>query len=136
MTFRTETTTKKCRKSHRCEYCGGTIPAGSPSINVAGHWDGDFYSARGHTDCVAMWNDAYKFYADEYEGMVFDLHEAIGDCIGGDEYQAELNGWRGKYPHVVCRLELRQQRGDIAYAARCRAAGFEPDPKDCPEIYG
>ena len=136
MTFRTETIIKSGRTSHICDYCGGTIPAGSRSQKIAGRWDGDFYSARGHLDCNALWNEVYHIYADDYEGMQFDLMEAMDADEDREIKQATYDLYRGRYPHVICRLELRWQRGDISTADRYRSLGLEPEPEDCPEVYG
>jgi hypothetical protein len=110
MTFRTETT-HVARKEHRCDYCGDAIVSGTAYIRIAGHWNGDFYTAKGHLDCIEMWNDAYSYWADPGEGMDFNLSEAC------DDWQA-LVEWRGLYPHVICRIELSQQKSDLRWAAR------------------
>lgn len=136
MTFRTETIIKKNARPHRCDYCGSTIPAGAPSIKIAGHWDGSFYTARGHIDCVQMWNEAYETYSDDYEGMPFNLFEAIEPDESRAIVEAAYNHFRGRYPHVICRLELRWQRSDLADRDRYLKAGLEPDPEDYPEVYG
>jgi hypothetical protein len=109
MTFRCEKTVARPRKEHRCDYCSGSIPAGQSHVSIAGHWDGEFYSARGHHDCIAMWNECYPIYADYGEGMAFALQEAIED-------RDDLLAWRGEYPHVICRIELGWQRSDIQWA--------------------
>lgn len=136
MNFQTETTTRKTRKPHHCDYCGSTIPQGSACIKEAGVWEGSFYTCYGHQDCRALWLEVFSIYGDPYGGMAWDL----GEVIGGDEsreiVQAEYNHYRGHYPHVVCRLELRWQRGDITYRDRCAARGYEVDLEDCPEVYG
>lgn len=138
MTFRTETHVKAGRKAHRCDYCGGMIPAGSPSMKIAGHWQSDFYQARGHLDCFALWNEAYDIYGDPEDGMPFDLCDAIAGDERREIVQAEYDHWRGHYPHVICRLELRWQRGDIAGRDRYRALGITLDAadEDYPEVYG
>ena len=135
MTFRTETIVKRGRKAHRCDYCGSMIPAGSPSVRVVGRWQGDFYEVRGHLDCSALWSEAYGVYGDPDDGMPIDLGEAIEGDESRDLVQAAYDHYRGHYPHVICRLELRWQRGDIAGRERYRALGIEPDPEDCPEVY-
>ena len=135
MTFQTKTTIKAGRKSHHCDYCGSAIPVGSPSVKIAQIWDGDFNSNRGHVDCVDLWDMAFNDHGDCNDGMDIDLSEAIG----GDECRAIkqecLDAYRGYFPHAICRIELRWQRGDIACRERYRALGFEPDAEDCPEIY-
>ncbi|MBN8292861.1 hypothetical protein JI664_12875 [Rhodobacter sp. NTK016B] len=136
MSFQTYTAVKAGRKAHRCDYCGGTIPKGEPSRIESGIWDGDFYSHRGHLDCIEMWNLAFHDHGDPWDGMAIDLLEAIGDGASSDDLQHELDLYRGHFPHVVCRLELREQRGHIRWRDHCRGLGIEPDPEDCPEVYG
>lgn len=135
MTFRSEVIVKKGRKIHSCGHCGGKIPKGDTSLRISGVWDGQFYAERGHIDCVDMWNDAYSTYGDPNDGMDFDLLEVLSADAGGEELEREMNAWRGKYPHVVCRLEFRIQRGHLAYADRCRNAGFEPDLKPYEQVF-
>lgn len=135
-TFRRETRVLRGRKSHRCSYCSGTIPAGDPSVVVAQRWDGSFFADRGHVDCVELWNEAYADHSDVYEGMPIDLAEALGGDEGREVLQSEYDAYRGLYPHVVCRLELRLQMEDSRYRDRCSSLGIVPDPEDCPEIYG
>ena len=136
MTFHSEKTIRKSRKPHRCEYCGGTIPKGSTCMKEAGVWEGSFYTIYGHQDCRDLWLEVFLIYGDPYDGMASDL----GEVIGGDEpreiVQAEYDHYRGHYPHVICRLELRWQRGDIRQRDRYTALGYEIDPEDCPEVYG
>lgn len=136
MTFQTETKIGATRKPHRCDFCMGTIPKGSIAIKQAGKWDGDFYYAYGHRDCVEMWGKSYHVYADYDYGMPHDLLEAIGDGEGTDIVLHELSLWRGQFPHVVTRLEYRIQKSEIAYADQLRARGVEPHPEDYEPIYG
>lgn len=135
MSFQSEITVKSGRKAHHCDYCGGTIPKGAPSIKSAQIWEGDFYSHRGHVDCVALWKRAFHDHGDPWEGMGIDLAEAIGGDECREIKQECLDAYRGYFPHAICRLELRWQRGDIARRDRYRGLGLEPDPEDCPEVY-
>lgn len=123
------------RKPHRCEYCGGTITVGQSSVKIAGVHEGDFFAARGHLDCAALWSEAYRIYGDD-EGMPFDLIEAMDPDEAREIKQHTYDHYRGRYPHVICRLELRWQRGDLAQRDRYLQLGIEPDPEDCPEVYG
>lgn len=136
MTFSTKTTVRSGRKSHRCDYCGNTIPAGWPIVKIAGVYEGDFHSARGHIDCNALWNEAYPFGGYWGDAYPFDLCEVLAADETREIVQAEYDLWRGQYPHVICRLELRWQRGDMAGQDRARVRGKEPDYEDYPEIYG
>ncbi len=136
MTFRTQKNVKKGRKPHRCSYCGSTIPAGWPSIITAQVWEGEFHTDRGHVDCCDLWNEAFDDYGDYGDGMPFDLMEAIEPDETRALVQAAYDRYRGRYPHVICRLELRWQRGDLKMQARYRELGIDQDPEDCPELYG
>ena len=136
MTFQSTAEIKATRKPHRCDYCGLTIPKGATAVKQAGKWYGDFYSAYGHTDCAHMWTSVYPTYADPYEGMVWDLLEAIGGGESREIVLSEIGHWRGQYPHVVTRLEFRLQKSDIAYADRMRRRGIEPSPEDYTPIFG
>lgn len=122
MTFRTDTIIRNPRKGHVCDYCGGWIPKGQPHVSIAGKWDGEFYTARGHHDCIAMWDECYPIYADHGEGMAFSLQEAIEDS-------RDLLSWRGQYPHVICRIELGWQKSDLRWAHRLLTeTTYRPDP--------
>lgn len=127
---------KNPRKPHRCEHCGHMIPAGTPHLAEAGVWDGDFYEIRAHHDCRALWLEAFDTYGDWDDGMAHDLCEAIEADESHDLVQAAYDHYRGRYPHVICRLEYRWQKGDIAHRDRYLSRGLEPDPEDYPEVYG
>ena len=107
--FRSETK-HTARKAHRCDYCRGTIPAGTAYLNISGKWQGDFYSARGHTDCRDLWLALYDEYADHGEGMAFDLPEVISDLVSPPEAQESLDAQRGYFPHAVNRIEWSLRR--------------------------
>ena len=136
MTFQNTRTICNPRKPHRCAYCGSIIPKGVSHVLETGVWENEFYSDRGHHDCIKLWNAAYSDYGDPYDGMPRDLVEAIEPDESRDIKQAAYDSYRGRYPHVICRLELRWQRGDIKARDRYLARGLEPDPEDHPEVYG
>ena len=136
MTFQAETIIRQTRTPHRCKYCLSTIPAGSTCQKEVGVWEGDFYAGYGHLDCRALWRDLFTIYSDPYDGMAWDLCEVIGGDESREIVQAEYDHYRGRYPHVICRLELRWQRRDIKKRDRYMALGCEVDIKDCPEVYG
>lgn len=134
--FQNTHTVQRPRKSHRCAHCGSTIPAGVSHLVNSGIWEGQFYSDRLHHDCAALWTELFRTYGDWDDGMPMDLAEVIGQDETRDFVQQEMDAWRGQYPHVICRLELRWQRGDIKHRDRYLAKGLEPDPEDYPEVYG
>lgn len=132
MTFLCETR-HTARKHRRCDYCRSYIAPGQFYVKIAGKWQGDFYAASGHIDCKALWDEAFPIHADDWEGMPFDLCEALDGDEDREIKQATFDHYRGRYPHVIVRLELRWQLGDIAEAERYRARGLEPD---VTPIYG
>ena len=133
VTFHNETEIKKTRKAHRCAFCGTTIAQGSPAIRWSGKWDGDFFSEIGHPDCVAMWTAAYADWGDPWDGMPYDLVEAVLDGATDAEAADTLNHYRGRFPHPVCRIELRLLQSELRAIADMRKLGF--DREDAPEIY-
>jgi hypothetical protein len=136
MTFHSKRFIKNPRKAHRCVHCSAMIPAGTPHLEESGIWEGEFFHHRMHTDCAALWSEAFADYGDWDDGMALDLAEAIEADETRDLVQAAYDHYRGRFPHVICRLELRWQRGDINGADRLRALGITPDPEDYPEVYG
>jgi hypothetical protein len=110
MSFQTETR-HIAAKAHTCDYCGQRIITGSLYAKTAGKFDGEFYTARGHADCKAMWDEVHPLWADDTGRMDFDLRKAC------DDFDALLL-WRGSYPHVICRIELGEQNADLRWAAQ------------------
>lgn len=53
MSFYRESTVKAVRKARRCLGCGRMIAVGETALDVAGHWDGDFWSGSFHHECRA-----------------------------------------------------------------------------------
>lgn len=83
-----------------------------------------------------MWRAAYADFADPFDGMPYDLVEAMLDGATDAETADTLNYYRGRFPHPVCRIELRLLQSDLRGIERLRKYGIEPDPQDIPEIYG
>lgn len=47
----------KCRKPHRCGWCGEGINPGDPANYRSGKYEGDFFSDYMHPECdIAMFN--------------------------------------------------------------------------------
>lgn len=80
------------RKSHRCEICGTEIPSRTKYLKSWGVFDGRWWEAKAHHDCADM-------HAHHNRGRSED-----DQC---DDYY--LDEYRGRWPHAVCRIELRQQ---------------------------
>lgn len=135
MTF-TSHTLHTSRKHHICNMCGGTISPGAQYWRMAGKWEGDFFAGKAHTDCRDMWNAAYPIYADMYgDGMCWDLHDAIVGDECPDIMAVEFNAWRGRFPHVICRMELRMTQSAWRHIDRMRAEGFDYHPEPHEELY-
>lgn len=49
--FWNEMCVKKSKKSHKCQLCGGEIPAGSEYVRQNGKFDGEFFSRCLHPWC-------------------------------------------------------------------------------------
>ena len=98
------------RKNYKCEHCAKLIAAGASHTKVAGKFDGEFYSVRVHSDCHQLWGKVFENWGDPYDGMPYrfsDVFVESGDPIGS---QAELDEWRGLFPHAVCRVEFHLRK--------------------------
>jgi len=120
------------RKHHRCYHCAGWIVPGERYRRFCGKMD-HIYTLRTHLDCDAL--------ADEYDvdcGLVaergYEGQPPLMESFGDGDFADLCAAYRGRYPHVITRLELVEQRGDIRYAEMCRARGFEPE--EDAAIYG
>ena len=51
--FWNEAHIKKAKKTHRCQLCGGEIPAGSAYVRQNGKLDGDFFDRALHPWCCS-----------------------------------------------------------------------------------
>lgn len=111
-------TTHTARKAHRCAHCGSQIAPGSRYIKTVGRFDGDFFAERTHVDCSGLWHALFLDWGDPYDGMAFDLLDVLPACGCADVVVAELNAYRGHFPHAVCRIEhrLRKWLGAHGYA--------------------
>lgn len=97
---------RKARKHHHCAICRRSIAPGTEYTVYAGVWQGDFSSAKMHTDCRAVWNDLFSDWGDSNEGMLHDLLEVFSDSGELWAAQESLDALRGQYPHAVTRLEF------------------------------
>ena len=100
-------TTQTAITQHHCVYCRRTIPAGTKYLAMAGKWQGEFYSGKGHIDCRDLWNSLCDGWGDPYEGMAWDICEVFAEAGETVEAQLALNARRGLYPHAVNRIEFR-----------------------------
>ena len=46
--------TPVARKTHRCDECGRTIPAGARYVNIGSLYEGRWTRYRAHPECVAL----------------------------------------------------------------------------------
>lgn len=96
---------RTARKPHRCFHCYRWIEPKAKYGYQTCKYD-DVYTLCWHLDCEEMaqeYRDAqYLLYGDECGPLRDDLCES-------EQYQAELDAFRGLYPHVVCRMELTDQ---------------------------
>jgi len=82
----------KALKAHKCRVCGCDIPKGSVHHYQTGVYDGSFQSWRAHSDCAEMhWHHNRGRMEDDQ----------------ADDYLR--CGYRGRWPHAINRLELRQE---------------------------
>ncbi|WP_288927331.1 hypothetical protein [uncultured Maritimibacter sp.] len=95
--------TAPARKDHVCVECGRTIPKGECYLRQANTDGSQVWTYKAHVDC-AEFSVAYRTSNklwDDYDWM--PLWELI-------DFEDDLSVWRGRYPHAVCRLELRWQK--------------------------
>ncbi len=69
MAFYRERQIKSVRKARHCEGCGRMIMAGDTALDLAGHYEGDFWNATYHIECrkaeIAL-NDLHDVYPGEW----------------------------------------------------------------------
>ena len=80
---------KKTRKSHKCEFCGRTIPAGSPNIyNWAGLYEGDFQNSY-----ACHWCEDHESHLVDWDNEILDFW----DCLKEDIFWKELEPYGSVY---------------------------------------
>ena len=104
MTYFATKSTVTGRKWHRCAFCQCSIQPETVHLKMAGKWQGDFYSNRGHIDCEALWIALFDEYGDDSEGMEHNLCNVLASW-SACEVQQSLDLQRGFTPHAVNRLE-------------------------------
>lgn len=80
----------KARKTHKCMVCGCDIPKGTIHHFQTAAYDGSVNVWRAHSDCAEMHWHHNRHRMDD---------DQTDDYLG--------YGYRGFWPHAVCRLELR-----------------------------
>lgn len=101
MTFYREDHIRAVRKSRQCNGCASTIEIGSPAVDCAGHYDGDFWAATYHVDCreaeIAL-NNLHDTHSDEWMNMSEDM---------------EWEDWPwliDEFPTVAARMNITTER--------------------------
>jgi len=93
------------RKTHRCWHCYRPIVPGQRYGFGTFKYD-DVYTLKYHQDCRdAAWAHYQDISYDDYgEGF-----PPLLDDIQNGDGQIEIDALRGRFPHVACRLEFRDQ---------------------------
>ena len=126
---------RKARRPHQCFDCYRTIPVGEVYAFSTCKYD-HVYTIFQHIDCRDA-SDHYRAIAGLRDYDFDDGIPPLADIIrDGGEFRTDVDGLRGHYPHVACRLDLNEQMADLRYLARCREAGFEPTQDDFQPIFG
>jgi hypothetical protein len=103
MTQLLSSTNPRARKVHRCEHCSSDIPKGTVYLKQFCVDGGDAWGFKSHKDCHELACAlASQDGWDTYDGV-----PTLSD------YEADTgvfpDHFRGKFPHAICRLELRKQ---------------------------
>ncbi len=102
---------RKVRKNHQCYHCYQTIPAGTNAEFFTGKID-YIYTLYFHQDCEACWRE----YESDARLSICDFDDGypplMDDWIDSGDFERLCSAYRGKYPHVICRLELPEQKTD------------------------
>lgn len=67
MSFYSEVIVGETKKSHKCEWCGQSIPENSRTIKTSGIWEGEFFSGHMHLECAAAMHAADWVRDDGYD---------------------------------------------------------------------
>jgi len=106
----------RARKHHRCFDCGGWIVPGETHRKSSHVRDGSAYSLRQHLDCLAMSEEVVADgYAPDY------WYDGIPPLREDEGVLESLNAWRGRYPHVVTRIEFHEQISDLRWQDHLQA---------------
>lgn len=113
MSFYREKPIKAVRKARQCIGCCNRIEVGSPALECAGHWEGDFWSGTYHAECRAAelaYNDLVGLPGDEW----IALHE-----MDSEDWQWALDN----FPVVAASCRTTRTACD-AVPRQNRCAGF------------
>ena len=93
-------TRPQARKNHICYECGCLIPKGTVHYVQVNVWDGQVNQWRVHADCAEL----YWALTSEYRCSWDDALPTMEYCL------SEIEQFRGRFPHAVCRQELSRGR--------------------------
>ena len=109
---------RTARKTHQCFDCYRPIYAGeSYKFTVCIH-NGAAYTLKQHFDCrdaAVFYRKAAGLHFRDFEDGYPPLADMIDNC---GEFEADMALLRGRFPHVVCRMEFTQQIAEINYQKR------------------
>lgn len=101
------------RKPHQCFHCYRSIPKGTTANFQSNVLDGRAYTLYTHPDCDGLWDQYMKdagISPWDYDDGTPPLQDEWGDS---GEFDSLCDAYRGQFPHVVCRMELIEQRAAI-----------------------
>lgn len=104
------------RKKHQCFDCYRPIYPGEEYYHATCTYEGQIYSIKQHTDCRAASEFYRKFI--EFDVWSFDMDgiPPLADMISdGGEFVSDMDLLRGRFPHVVARMEYRDQIAAIRF---------------------
>ncbi len=97
-------TTQVARTAHRCDECRHMIPPRTKYERQFVADGGDVWTWKMHTDCAEAAEHQFRIDGGDYQDDRGTLAEYENDT-------GEFPDWlRGRWPHVVCRLEYWQQK--------------------------
>ena len=106
--------TRKARKPHQCYHCYRTIPVGETYRFQTCKYD-DVYTLCWHKDCA----EAAEAYRRDQRLSVWDYDYGYpplrDEWIDSGEFELMCNAYRGQFPHVVCRMELSEQKAALRH---------------------
>lgn len=94
---------RKARKDHRCEECGGVIPAGSTYAYGSGIFEGRPFSIKRHHECAVLYNDCCRRVGQDECPAFGELAEWLNE-IHGETHLDLQQRWQEiklKYPRPL-----------------------------------
>lgn len=107
---------RRAAKPHQCFHCYRTIPQNEVHDVFTGK-DETIYTIRSHLDCVEASNARISEllnWSDYWDGVP-PLYDELTE---NGEFESECAYLRGRFPHVVTRMEMNEQISEIKWSAR------------------